>query len=288
LAHGLDSLRPVASTSSPFHRCRRDWLARAISNRSDLIGIVECARFFQERGLPENTVAPAYGRFSRRLQAVLLDSIIFLLLMAVALSVATAMQSDNVGRILGFTFIAILMLYEPLLVPLTGGTIGHYLCNLRVVDDRTRGNIGFLKAVARGLIKSLLGIYSFITMGTTLRHQALHDVLTHSTVQIRSLDHAKTYHYIGERTLSAAPSRTRRVTIIILYLIAFYLLVGAATAFSLSTGCLTKRACSSADSLWAFVIAAVWMSLSAYCIIYGWRGKLYGCRVRPRLGTDQP
>ena len=71
-------------------------------------------------------VAPAYGRFSRRLQAVLIDSIIFLLLMAAALSVATAMQSDNVGRILGFTFVAIVMLYEPLLVPLTGGTIGHY------------------------------------------------------------------------------------------------------------------------------------------------------------------
>jgi uncharacterized RDD family membrane protein YckC len=247
------------------------------------MGIVECGRFFQERGLPENTVAPAYGRFSRRLQAVLLDSIIFLLLMAVALSVATAMQSDNVGRILGFTFIAILTLYEPLLVPLTGGTIGHYLCNLRVVDDR--------KAMARGLIKSLLGIYSFITMGTTLRHQALHDVLTHSTVQIRSLDHAKAYHYIGERTLSAAPSRTRRVTIIILYLIAFYFLVGAATTFSLSAGCLTKRACSSADSLWAFVIVAVWMSLSAYCIIYGWRGKLYGCRARPQpqqISPDTP
>jgi uncharacterized RDD family membrane protein YckC len=108
--------------------------------------------------LPENIVTPAYGRFSRRLQAVLLDSIIFLLLMAAALSVATAMQSDNVGRILGYTFVAILVLYEPVLVPLTGGTVGHYLCNLRVVDDRTNGNIGFLKAVARTLVKSVLGI----------------------------------------------------------------------------------------------------------------------------------
>jgi hypothetical protein len=76
--------------------------------------------------LPENIVTPAHGRFSRRLQAVLLDSIIFLLLMAAALSVATAMQSDNFGRILGYTFVTILVLYEPVLVPLTGGTVGHY------------------------------------------------------------------------------------------------------------------------------------------------------------------
>ena len=146
--------------------------------------------------------APAYGRFSRRLQAVLIDWMIFLILMAAALSIATAMQSNNVGRILGFTFVAILLLYEPVLVPLTGGTVGHYLCNLRVIDDRTGGNISVLKAAARALIKSVLGIYSFITMGTTLRHQALHDVLTRSTVQMRNLAKAKTYHHSAERTIS--------------------------------------------------------------------------------------
>ena len=144
--------------------------------------------------------APAYGRFSRRLQAVLIDWMIFLLLMAAALSVATALQSDDVGRILGFTFVVLLLLYEPVLVPLTGGTIGHYLRNLRVVDDRTNGNIGILKAVARALIKSVLGVYSFVTMGTTLRHQALHDVLTRSTVQIRDLSKARPSQYLAPRT----------------------------------------------------------------------------------------
>ena len=83
---------------------------------------------------------------------------IFLILTAAALAIATAMQSNNVGRILGFTFVAILLLYEPVLVPLTGGIVGHYLCNLRVIDDRTGGNISVLKAAARALIKSVLGI----------------------------------------------------------------------------------------------------------------------------------
>lgn len=233
-------------------------------------------------------VAPAYGRFSRRLQAVLIDSIIFLLLMAAALSVATAMQSDNVGRILGFTFVAIVMLYEPLLVPLTGGTIGHYLCNLRVVDDRTRGNIGFLKAIARALIKSVLGIYSFITMGTTLRHQALHDVLTRSTVQIRNLADAKAYHYTAERTISGVPSRMRRASVIILYLIVLFLLFSAASSHFVSTACIHRNACSGADHLGAFAVVSVWIGLSVLCIIYGWRGKLYGCRARPQPQQVNP
>jgi uncharacterized RDD family membrane protein YckC len=234
--------------------------------------------------LPENIVAPAYGRFSRRLQAVLIDSIIFLLLMAAALTVATVMQSDNIGRILGFTFVAILLLYEPVLVPLTGGTIGHYVRNLRVVDDRTHGNIGFLKAVARTTIKSMLGIYSFITMGTTLRHQALHEVLTRSTVQIRNLANAKAYHYSAERTISGVPSRMRRALCIILYLMALYLLVSFAIHFSMSSACLmrtARRVCSAADYLQASILIPAWIGSSVLCIIYGWRGKLYGCRGRP-------
>jgi len=230
--------------------------------------------------VPENIVTPAYGRFSRRLQAVLLDSIIFLLLMAAALSAATAMQSDNVGRILGFAFVTILLLYEPVLVPLTGGTVGHYLCNLRVVDDRTNGNIGFLKAVARTLVKPVLGIYSFITTGTTLRHQALHDVLTRSTVQIRNLARAK-------ESISGVPSRTRRASVIILYLIVLYVLVGVVAAF-LPAGCFTRGVCSAAAHFWTYTLILAWVGLSVLCIIYGWRGKLYGCRVGPQPQQISP
>jgi len=71
-----------------------------------------------------------------------------------------------------------LALYEPVLVSVTGSSIGHYLSNLRVVDDRTRGNVGFLKAIARLGIKTLLGVYSFLTMAVTSHHQAVHDLLT--------------------------------------------------------------------------------------------------------------
>ena len=56
--------------------------------------------------------------------------------------------------------------------PMAGGTVGHMLCNLRVVDDRSGRNVGIPKAIARVIIKSLLGWYSFISMATTRRRCA--------------------------------------------------------------------------------------------------------------------
>jgi RDD family len=221
----------------------------------------------------------------------MIDWIIFLVLMAAVLSITTALQSDHIGRILGFTFLALLFFYEPVLVPLTGGTIGHYLCNLRVVDDRTNGNIGFLRAAARAAIKSVFGIYSFITMGTTLRHQALHDVLTRSTVQIRNFAKAKAFHYRTERTISGVPSRVRRTSVIVLYLIAIYVLVAIILDLSVPEACLSQRACPIIGRVWAFGLVSIWLAASVACVIYGWRGKLYGCRGRPEhppVSTDTP
>jgi uncharacterized RDD family membrane protein YckC len=241
--------------------------------------------------------APAYGRFSRRLQAILIDWMIFLLLMAAALSVATALQSDDVGRILGFTFVVLLLLYEPVLVPLTGGTIGHYLRNLRVVDDRTNGNIGILKAVARALIKSVLGVYSFVTMGTTLRHQALHDVLTRSTVQIRDLSKARPSQYLAPRTEllnPGMPSVGRRLVVIIAYLIVVFVLAMLAiylvdTAGYLPDACIEDPARCSPREKWIFNgIGLLWIAATVVCIIQGWRGRLYGCRVRPQPQQVNP
>jgi hypothetical protein len=77
---------------------------------------------------------------------------------------------------------------------LAGGTIGHYLCNVWVVDDRG-GNVSFIKAFGRMIIKSLLGWYSFLAMVMTSRHQAVHDLLTRSTVQMRDLTKSKPYHF---------------------------------------------------------------------------------------------
>src|SRR5262245_3704522 len=147
----------------------------------------------------------AYARYTRRLKAYFLDWVLMIALMFGGLFIAVQFGSDNVARPLGFTIIAVLLLYEPLLVSLFGSTVGHYVYNMRVVDARTGGNVSFLKAVIRVVIKAVLGIYSFISMATTRRHQAVHDLMTRSTVQIRDAGRASPEHYAGERLELLSP-----------------------------------------------------------------------------------
>jgi uncharacterized RDD family membrane protein YckC len=257
--------------------------------------------WFSGRGALSNSVEsesvePAYGRFSRRIRALVIDWIITLLLLVTVLCVAISADSDRIGRILGFTFLGIWLLYEPLLVSVAGSTIGHYRTNLRVVDNRSRGNIGFLKAVVRVIIKSVLGPYSFITMATTSRHQALHDLLTRSTVQIRDLSKASTHHYVHARTEllnPAMPSGWRRMLVIILYLAGVFVVVllvmsSLVLAHLLSDACIHRKICSASEKLVQHGLVLSWFGISIWCIIQGWRGRLFGCRpqVERTQGPD--
>jgi len=51
------------------------------------------------------------------------------LVLVAALFAAIAIASDHVGGILGAAATAVLLLYEPLLVSLTGSTVGHNRTN---------------------------------------------------------------------------------------------------------------------------------------------------------------
>ena len=118
-----------------------------------------------------------------------------------------------------------LLLYEPVLVSLTGSTLGHYFTNLRVVDDRSGGNVSFLKACARVAIKAVLGLYSFVILAATRRNQAVHDLLTKSTVQIRDPAKALPGQYLSERSDPAdakLPPAWRRVAAICVYLVLMF------------------------------------------------------------------
>lgn len=237
--------------------------------------------------LGDRTMKPAYARFLPRLRALLVDSIILVVAIFTAVSIAVAVRSDDLARPLGFSVATLWLLYEPLLVSLAGGTIGHRLSNLRVVDDRTNGNVSFLKAVARTVIKGVLGWVSFFTMLTTRRSQAIHDLLTRSTVQIRDQSLACPGSYIRERqefAHPALPSRTRRVLMIGAYLLlvtAVYMLVlvGLILLDVVSTACALSSRCSQWDNLVVLVGNVAWLGLCVICVGLGWRGRLYGARV---------
>jgi len=233
---------------------------------------------------------PAYARFAPRLRALVIDSIVFMLALVAALIAAVALGSDHAGRAVGFTVVALWLLYEPILVSQTGGTIGHYLCNLRVVDDKSHGNVGFLKAVVRVVIKTALGWWSFVTMVATQRRQAVHDLFTRSTVQIRDLAKSQPYQYGGElvaATDPGMPSRARRLLVIAAYGLASFILVSFVVYLGawigiLSISCLAKNRCSSFDNLWLNIVGIGWIGLCALLVARGWKGRLWGCRAQPR------
>lgn len=232
---------------------------------------------------PDN--GPRYGRFSRRFQAALIDVIVISLSVCGAVFIAVTLNSQSLARTLGFSVAAGWLLYEPLLVALTGSTIGHYSRNLRVVDNRSGGNPSFFKAVARTVIKAALGWLSFVTMATTRRHQAVHDLLTHSTVQIRNAEKASAHHYSGEQVeLSRAgmPSRLRRAVVIILYLAAITLLlflVEPVLENYISAACFAEDRCNAAENRLLNALAVGWLAISVLCIVLGWRGRLIGARA---------
>ena len=235
------------------------------------------------------TPVALYARFGRRVQGIMIDAIVIVLLVVSALAVAVAVQSDTLSRVLGFAIVAAALLYEPILVSSTGSTLGHYVTNLRVVDDAGGGNVSFLKACARLAIKSLLGWYSFVILAATRRNQAIHDVLTRSTVQIRDPSKARPAHYLVERSAAldrGMPSRSRRTGVIFAYLlvaiIAFIAIINVlVTSRVLSLGCLNNNHCSGVEALIELAYGFALLGVVAAIIALGWKGRLLGALKRP-------
>jgi uncharacterized RDD family membrane protein YckC len=230
--------------------------------------------------------APQYARFSRRLRAMLLDWIIALAVIYGALLLASTVGDDNLSRALGILVAIALLLYEPILVSRIGGTLGHYFTNLRVVDGQGSGNIGFARACARSFVKTVLGLYSFVVLAVTRRNQAVHDLLTRSTVQIRDPAKALPGQYIAERTeLPAAgmPSPSRRIAVtcgyLLLIAIVYIFLIGPLIpAGVISDACIDRNFCSAGERIFSLIFGTGLLGLCAVCIALGWRGRLVGAR----------
>lgn len=223
-----------------------------------------------------------YARFSRRLRAVLLDVIVLVTFFYFGALIAHSVaDTDGTRRLVWGGVILCIILYEPLLVAMTGGTLGHRLTNLRVVDNKTNGNVGFPKAFVRAIIKDLLGWFSFVTMTVARRHQALHDIFTKTTVQVRDPSKARTSHFLAERPdddSPGLPSRLRRILVIVAYVVLAYLLVSIASIPLLSTACVDYDRCSGSDAVASFVLGGVWLALSVLFTTLGWKARLFGCR----------
>jgi uncharacterized RDD family membrane protein YckC len=236
--------------------------------------------------VPELPGQAQYARFSRRLRATFVDWVLALVVIFGAILIAVSVGNAMVSRVLAFAVALFFVLYEPLLVSRAGGTVGHWFTNLRVVDDRTGGNLGLRSAFIRAAIKAVLGVYPFVVMLATRRNQAVHDLLTHSTVQIRDAAKAQSHHFITERTELSSPtmpSAGRRVAVIAVYLaltlLGYAIVVAIVNGLGvMSDACIDNDVCTASENAFETISGIALLVAAAVVIGLGWRGRLYGAR----------
>ena len=153
-----------------------------------------------------------YARVWPRAKAVLIDGFI----LAAAFLVAALVGSRLVGlrgpvSVAFIAWVALWALYDPILVWLTGGTVGHHLQNLRVVSDRTGGRPSLPAAFVRNLAKASLGAVSPLGMTASSRSKALHDWIAGTTVQARDVGAARSRDFTRVRWPFGATRHVLRV-----------------------------------------------------------------------------
>lgn len=142
----------------------------------------------ESRPEPRRVPRARHATFTRRFRAFVIDNACIAGLWIVLFFVGdTASAIPGVTHLTWLLMLAAFLLYDPWLVSRRGATVGHAAARLRVVDARTGRRPAFMRAFARSLIKWMLGIISFFTMELGRRHQTVHDMLTHTTVQATEL-----------------------------------------------------------------------------------------------------
>ena len=225
-----------------------------------------------------------YPRLSKRLQAALLDVLIFVCVLSglVYLLLAVDFPGGLKATIVAFVVLTL----EPGLVCTTGGTIGHHALGLRIQDERTGSNLSLFLAVVRFFAKSLFGWLSFIFVLVTRRHQAIHDMLSASVVTIRNPVGIDGIGELPEREIYLAefeyPSGSRRVLIILLYIVVLLLLIGGLFELTLTEGCMKQDKCNVAEAWFEIIVSLGWVGCIVAILVFGWTGRLPGAKRKAR------
>jgi uncharacterized RDD family membrane protein YckC len=229
-----------------------------------------------------------YPRLIRRIQAVLIDSVLVPIAVIGTLVLGDSFGvHDNYGKFV-LAIVPIFVL-EPGLVALTGGTVGHHVFKIRVAKIGGQGNINVLAATLRFIVKLLLGWLSFIFVLTTRRRQAVHDLIVGSVVVHKDASTLPAYEALPERAPDSAdyvyPPRWRRVLVIASYwglaTIGFSILSGVVA----SDDCIQARRCGTWEFVWVLSLDIGLLLSLGWITVRGWSGLLYGCQRRARIAV---
>jgi uncharacterized RDD family membrane protein YckC len=118
----------------------------------------------------------------KRVQAIIIDIVIIITVFFAATYIFNLI-GDVPTWIRTFVFVFMLFLYDPLLISLTGGTIGHHMLEIKVCRvSNPEKKISIPDAFFRFIIKSLIGWLSFLTISFNNKKRAIHDFAGSSVV----------------------------------------------------------------------------------------------------------
>jgi len=125
-----------------------------------------------------------YATILDRVKAATIDAIVLIAMMYVASEIFSLFETiPNYIRIIVSVFVFIL--YEPILVSIYGGTIGHSFSKILVKqEDNSNKNLLFHIAIIRFFFKVLLGWVSLLTVTGNEKKKAIHDFIVKSIVLV--------------------------------------------------------------------------------------------------------
>ena len=227
----------------------------------------------------------SYPRLIRRVRAILVDSIVLPVVVFGVVMVGSAVGVSDGYAKFALLIVPIFFL-EPAMVALTGGTIGHHLLGVRIATLDGQRNINIFAATLRFVVKVLLGWFSMIFILTTKRHQAFHDLLARSVVIHKSPSALPAYEILAERGSNSSeysyPSVWRRVLVIFGYWVLSSVVAVIVSGVLVSNDCLAFQFCARWEHLLLLGLNIAWLVSLGIAMVWGWQGRLYGCRRRPR------
>lgn len=225
-----------------------------------------------------------FPRFVKRFQAANIDGFIIVFLIFGLGAILPSLPIA--GPLKGIFFVLVVLAVEPGMVSLTGGTIGHHLRGLRIQNNATGANLNPFFALIRFIVKYPLGVITFITMLTTKRHRAIHDLLSNSVVVLKNPEGEDGLKGLSEQEVLSSrhiyPAWYRRLVIILVYLFFAYPVIGMLLLFltnmAVSENCFVASDCTQMENLFINLTGFVLLFALAAIVFFGWTGRLWGAR----------
>ena len=126
-----------------------------------------------------------YSSLVKRIQALFIDFVLILIIFASSSLIIGLIGDTATGVKVGILIFCVII-YEPLLVAFSGGTLGHKAVGIQVKSyAQPDHNIPVFSAIIRIVVKGLLGWTSFLAVSFNSEKRAIHDMASGSIVRMR-------------------------------------------------------------------------------------------------------